>query len=561
MENDNLKNNQPDNKMAEQKTNTNSIYYYKVSYNKPQDFEIKKQPDITPQISIVGKNTPIQQLKPVFKPQPIVTKSGSTVQVQFNKPALSEVEKALLERVGKQPVEQNLTQQKQVGVDGWQNRSKQTLKVQFNKPFQVSKPVSNQSVIEPVLESIEQIQIETQPTEQQPIEVIQQPVQPQPVEQVAEPVQKPVQTQSINKIQQPVSKTFTKFSQIVYTPSAVSNKPGWKCLNNISQQNIETTKPAVETKQAQVVEVQTEQIVEPKTTEKIESAIVKEPVQAVAETISVAEPVEIAKESSVVVSEPTAVLKVEKIKTQSKQNKKAKEIASIVFYVGLLLFCFYCTIFNVTTIFKVVMNKNYIPTFFGYKPIVNYSSSEAYNLQEYDLLLFEKATNQNIKVDDMVLFFKEDNLTIQKVKDVYVSGGVTQIITETEDEKTGYQLTLADLEGRYVKKRKGVGKFMAFMKTDAGITLSMIVPIVAYTSIELLIYLRARKKKIAHTSWPKWSNYFWYVPHLFWQNRVPKQSWVAYIATKSGKTIHEGKGGWTFVEQKMFTQKITKGEK
>ncbi len=498
MENENLKNNQPAEELIEPKTNASSIYYYKVSYNKPLSFEDKKQTENTPQISVVGKNTPPQKTQVVFKPQPPITKSGSTVSVQFNKPAMSEVEKALLERVGKQPLPQNQVYQngeqtvnsKQPEPNSWENRSRQTLKVEFNKPFKPDVKIKQPVEVESAKASTQQI---LELTEQQTEPEVKPAMQPtQQAVQQAKPIEQPVQKQSVSQVQKLEPKTIVvnKFSQIVYTPTGRFNRPINTSVESVQEKKVEPLKAVEQTPPQVIVEI-SEPIVE----------IIKEPVQTNKPTEPQAETYEINKEV-----QPAVLTTAEETSNQQKPKSRPKEVASVLFYISLLMVCIYAIVFNVSTVFKIVTNENYIPTFFGYKPIVSAIDSKDLDFEKYDLLLFEEVTTKNINEGKVVAFFENDVLMTHKIKDIFERDGKTYVLTQIENTNSGYTLELSELEGIYSKKIEGVGRVMTFLKSEVGIAVCVVVPIAIYAAVEFWIFLRAKKKEKTHISWPERSN-------------------------------------------------------
>lgn len=172
-----------------------------------------------------------------------------------------------------------------------------------------------------------------------------------------------------------------------------------------------------------------------------------------------------------------------------KENKVFKALKYFIYSFLIIVLCI-----NFIIIIQSKLNKDKIPSIFGYKPFIVLSGSMQPNVKIGDLVFVKKTNIDKLKVDD-VIAFKSDDKTVTTHR-------IIKIDTETKNEKCfvtkGDSNNVKDeglvcknnLEGKMVKRIPKLGKFINFIQQPLGFVVMMMTIFI----ICLFIYLYEDKK-------------------------------------------------------------------
>ena len=181
-----------------------------------------------------------------------------------------------------------------------------------------------------------------------------------------------------------------------------------------------------------------------------------------------------------------------KEKTVSKTQKvlTAIGIALCVILIPIL-------IVNCTLIVKSFLNKDEVPDFGGYLPLIVLTDSMYPDIKSGDLIICKTIDPNDVKKDMVISFFDTEGtgtaVVTHKVVEVIEQDGKRSFRTAGINNNTEDRLPVPaeNLVGEYTEIRfGGVGNVALFMQTTAGLVICVLVPIVLFVGYDLI---RSRK--------------------------------------------------------------------
>ena len=185
-----------------------------------------------------------------------------------------------------------------------------------------------------------------------------------------------------------------------------------------------------------------------------------------------------------------------KEKTVSKTQKvlTAIGIALCVILIPIL-------IVNCTLIVKSFLNKDEVPDFGGYLPLIVLTDSMYPDIKSGDLIICKTIDPNDVKKDMVISFFDPEGngtaVVTHKVVEVIEQDGKRSFRTAGINNNTEDRLPVPaeNLVGEYTEIRfGGVGNVALFMQTTAGLVICVLVPIVLFVGYDLI-----RRKKYEKT--------------------------------------------------------------
>lgn len=163
-------------------------------------------------------------------------------------------------------------------------------------------------------------------------------------------------------------------------------------------------------------------------------------------------------------------------------------------------------IINVTMIIKGAINKDKVPTFLGYAPMIVLSPSMDPAIKEGDLVIVKSVDASEIKKGDVITFFDPDSrqgsVLTHRVEEVNISE-TGEISFTTKGDANGWtDLSPApadSLIGVYRFRVPGAGKVAMFLQTTPGYIVSVGLPLILLIAYELIRRRRYDKSKDADT--------------------------------------------------------------
>ena len=163
-------------------------------------------------------------------------------------------------------------------------------------------------------------------------------------------------------------------------------------------------------------------------------------------------------------------------------------------------------IVNVTMIIKGYANKDKVPTFLGYSPMIVLSPSMDPTIKEGDLVVVKAVEASEIKEGDIITFFdpdsKQGSVLTHRVVAVLVSDSGEISFTTKGDANNAEDPSAApadSLIGVYKFRIPGAGSVAMFLQTTPGYIVSVAVPLILLIAYELIRRRRADKSRDADT--------------------------------------------------------------
>lgn len=180
---------------------------------------------------------------------------------------------------------------------------------------------------------------------------------------------------------------------------------------------------------------------------------------------------------------------------KSSRTALSKVIAVVGMAVCVLLV--FVLVVNVTFIVKSYIYPEKVPDFMGYKPFIVLSGSMEPAILAGDLIITKVTAPENIAKDDIIAFRAEKNAVVtHRVTSVQTENGLA-FLTKG-DANTGADataVTVQDLEGIYLWRVAGAGKFAMFLQTPIGMLLFVITPLCLFILYDMVSRNRRNRKK------------------------------------------------------------------
>lgn len=168
-----------------------------------------------------------------------------------------------------------------------------------------------------------------------------------------------------------------------------------------------------------------------------------------------------------------------------------------------IIICIFLTliiIVNVTMIVKSYIYPNKVPDFIGYKPLIVLSGSMEPTILTGDLILVKEADAEDIAQNDIIAFRNDANtetVVTHRVTEVLTENGEVSFLTKG-DANTGAdasQVKAENLEGKYLGRVGGLGRFAIFLQTPIGMLIFVVTPLCLFILYDMVVRKRRSNKK------------------------------------------------------------------
>ena len=149
-------------------------------------------------------------------------------------------------------------------------------------------------------------------------------------------------------------------------------------------------------------------------------------------------------------------------------------------------------IVNYTMIVKGLINKNQVPTFLGYCPMIVLTDSMSPYIDSGDLIVDKSVKIDDVKVGDVISFFDPDgngtSVVTHRVVEILNENGKISFRTKGDFNNTEDKTPVpsSNLVGRYLFKIKGAGNVAMWLQTTPGLIVCVGVPVVLLVTYELI---------------------------------------------------------------------------
>ncbi|MDD2234717.1 MAG: signal peptidase I [Desulfitobacteriaceae bacterium] len=174
--------------------------------------------------------------------------------------------------------------------------------------------------------------------------------------------------------------------------------------------------------------------------------------------------------------------------------KKALNISGILVCILLT----FIIIVNGTMIVKSYIYPDKVPDFLGYKPFIVLSGSMEPTILTGDLVLTREIAAETITKDDIITFSTDKNTVVtHRVTEVVNQDGALSFLTKG-DANIGSDASVVkpeNLEGKYLGRVGGLGRFAMFLQTPIGMLIFVVTPLCLFIVYDLLGRKRRSKQK------------------------------------------------------------------
>lgn len=179
----------------------------------------------------------------------------------------------------------------------------------------------------------------------------------------------------------------------------------------------------------------------------------------------------------------------------SKKSSFGKTLTGLGYAVCIFLAIVF--IINLTMIIKSYKYPDQVPDFMGYKPFIVLSGSMEPAILAGDLIVTKRIVPEGVKVGDVISFRVENDIVVShRVTEIQNEGGLA-FLTKG-DANTGMDATkvLPDkIEGIYIWRGAGLGKFALFLQTPIGMLLFVVTPLCLFIIYDIVARNRRNKDK------------------------------------------------------------------
>ena len=179
----------------------------------------------------------------------------------------------------------------------------------------------------------------------------------------------------------------------------------------------------------------------------------------------------------------------------SKKSGSGKILAGLGYAVCVFLAIIF--IINLTMIIKSYKYPDQVPDFMGYKPFIVLSGSMEPSILAGDLIVTKRIAPEDVKVGDVISFRVEKDIVVShRVTEIQNEGGLA-FLTKG-DANTGMDATKVlpeKIEGQYIWRGAGIGKFALFLQTPIGMLLFVVTPLCLFIIYDIVARNRRNKHK------------------------------------------------------------------
>lgn len=204
----------------------------------------------------------------------------------------------------------------------------------------------------------------------------------------------------------------------------------------------------------------------------------------------------------------------EEIKSEGEESlqpkKRGKKIAERIFTAVCIVLCVLLIpvfIVNLILTIKGYANPDEVPSVFSIAPMYVITDSMSPTINGGDLIFIQKIAPEEVAVDDIIAFFDPESLDdstmiVHRVKKIFVDEeGRLGFRTMGDGNNNVYDtfvITGENVVGRYVFHIPAMGRAAMFLRTTAGLIVSISVPLLMLLVYEIVRQIIAIKQEREH---------------------------------------------------------------
>lgn len=182
-------------------------------------------------------------------------------------------------------------------------------------------------------------------------------------------------------------------------------------------------------------------------------------------------------------------------KRRQKRSGMSKIMTGIGYVICLVLALIF--VINVTMIVKSYTKPDQVPDFIGYKPFIVLSGSMEPAIMTGDLIVTKEVDPKTLKVGDIISFRVNSNVVVShRITEIDNTDGLSfQTKGDANVGSDAIKVLSDDVEGIYIWRGAGLGRFAVFLQTPIGMLVFVVTPLCLFIIYDIVSRGRRRKKQ------------------------------------------------------------------
>ena len=174
-----------------------------------------------------------------------------------------------------------------------------------------------------------------------------------------------------------------------------------------------------------------------------------------------------------------------------KENKKSNPILNIIGII-LCIILIPVLVINIALIVKSYTNKDAVPSFGGYMPLIVLTDSMKPTIDGGDLIICHTIEAKDVKVDDIISYFDPEgngqSIVTHRVKEVVNDENGISFLTQGDANNTmdNEPIPGDKLVGIYQSRIPNAGNVAMFMQTTTGLIVCVVCPLILLIGYDVL---------------------------------------------------------------------------
>lgn len=166
-----------------------------------------------------------------------------------------------------------------------------------------------------------------------------------------------------------------------------------------------------------------------------------------------------------------------------------KKILSIIIWAILLIVLFVNSVILISSF----VNKDEVPSFFGWKPFITLSGSMQSEIYAGDLAVVKEIDTSELKAGDIIAFRQDDIVITHRIINIVEENGQKRFITKGDynNFEDIYPVYEDMIEGKFMFKIAKLGNVAIFIQTPLGTAVALSIPLILF----ILIQVSGNKEK------------------------------------------------------------------
>ncbi len=160
-----------------------------------------------------------------------------------------------------------------------------------------------------------------------------------------------------------------------------------------------------------------------------------------------------------------------------------KKFLSIIIWIILIMVLFVNSVILISSF----VNKDEVPSFFGWKPFITLSGSMQSEIYAGDLSVVKEIDTEDLKVGDVIAFRQDDIIITHRIAEIVEENGEKRFITKGDNNNNRdiYPVYSNMIEGKYMFKISKLGNVAIFIQTPLGTAVALSIPIALFILIQI----------------------------------------------------------------------------